>query len=36
MKKDFLFQRQHDDVKEMLEKQVMVHGQVLKIINVKL
>ncbi|XP_020600933.1 cation channel sperm-associated protein 3-like [Orbicella faveolata] len=27
MKKDFLFQRQHDDVKEMLEKQVMVHGQ---------
>lgn len=36
MKKDFLFQRQHDDVKEMLEKQVMVHGQVLKIIIVKL
>lgn len=23
MKKDFLFQRQHDDVKEMLEKQVL-------------
>lgn len=22
MKKDFLFQRQHDDVREMLEKQV--------------
>ena len=24
MKKDFLFQRQHDDVKEMLEKQVFL------------
>ena len=27
MKKDFLFQRQHDDVKEMLEKQVIVQVQ---------
>ena len=30
MKKDFLFQRQHDDVKEMLEKQVLYSDHVLK------
>ena len=30
MKKDFLFQRQHDDVKEMLEKQVLYSEYVLK------
>ena len=31
MKKDFLFQRQHDDVKEMLEKQVLYSEYVLNI-----
>lgn len=30
MKKNFLFQRQHDDVKEMLEKQVLYSDHVLK------
>ena len=30
MKKDFLFQRQHDDVKEMLEKQVLYSDHVLR------
>lgn len=34
MKKDFLFQRQHDDVREMLEKQVILHYQVVNVVNV--